>query len=63
MVKCATSFMDIISMLSIDPKTNMDTAEQPGKLTIDPEAVLSSLIWFFKNLLDNGGFSSQNFFN
>ncbi len=56
----AKSFLDIISMLSADPEINLDKAEQPGKLTIDPEAVLgSSNLVFLKNLLDNESLSSE----
>ena len=56
----ATSFMDIISMLSIDPKTNMDTAGQLEGLTSDTEAVVSTHdLGFLENFLDNGGLPSQ----
>lgn len=56
-----TSFMDIISMLSTDPKVNLDKVEQSGRLTIDTEAVLSeSNLVFLNNLLDNESFSSES---
>ena len=59
-LSAATSFMDIISMLSTDPKIELAQAEQPGGLTIDPQTGLSSSnLAFLKDLLNSDSFSSE----